>query len=227
MPAAVTETPRILAIASAAHGCAAALVRGDAEFTVLAAVQTGPERGLPERIPELVALLIEQVGSPDLVGVVVGPGSFTGLRAGIAVAQGVALGAGAAVVGVSVTEALAESLPHLGGRTLWVASHARPGRVFLQRGGESMESFELSSLPRTADRVAVAGDAAIEVAGALAGRGGDVMLTSAKLPLARHVAMVAARRAAGAVAALEAVPMYVDAPEAKLPKGGLRPAPVA
>jgi len=227
MPDAVTSGPRILAIASAANGCAAAIVRGDADFTVLAAAHTGPERGLPERIPELVAALITQAGSPSLVGVVVGPGSFTGLRAGIAVAQGVALGAGVDVVGVSVTEALAESLPHLGGRTLWVASHARPGRVFLQRGGESMESFELSSLPRTADRVAVAGDAAIEVAGALAGRGGDVMLTSAKLPLARHVAMVAARRAAGAVAALEAVPMYVDAPEAKLPKGGLRPAPVA
>ena len=113
MPDAVTSGPRILAIASAANGCAAAIVRGDADFTVLAAAHTGPERGLPERIPELVAALITQAGSPSLVGVVVGPGSFTGLRAGIAVAQGVALGAGVDVVGVSVTEALAESLPHL------------------------------------------------------------------------------------------------------------------
>jgi tRNA threonylcarbamoyl adenosine modification protein YeaZ len=225
MPDAVTPAPRILAIASAANGCAAAMVRGDADFTVLTAAQTGPERGLPERIPEQVAALIEQAGPPDLVAVVVGPGSFTGLRAGIAVAQGVALGAGVAVVGVSVTEALAESLPHLGGRTLWVASRARPGRVFLDRG-ETVESFELSGLPATRDRVAVAGDAAIEVAGALAGRGGDVMLTSAKAPLPRHVAMVAARRAAGAIAALGAVPIYVDAPEAKLPKGGLRPKPL-
>ena len=224
MPDAVTGAPRILAIASASAGCAAAIVQGDA---VLAAAQTGAERGLPERIPVLVADLMAQAGAPDLVAVVVGPGSFTGLRAGIAVAQGVALGAGVEVVGVSVTEALAESLPQLGGRVLWVASHARPGRVFLDRGeGHEVVSLELASLPRTRERVAVAGDAAIEVAGALAGRDMDVMLTSAKTPLPRHVALVAARRALGELPQREAVPLYVDAPEAKLPKGGLRPAPV-
>ncbi len=214
---------RILAIASASNGCAAAIVQGD---TVLAAARTGPERGLPERIPELVAGLIAQAGQPDLVAVVVGPGSFTGLRAGIAVAQGVALGAGVAVVGVSVTEALAESLPQLGGRVLWVASHARPGRVFLDRGGDvPVASVELSQIPATRERIAVAGDAAIEVAGALAGRGLDVMLTSAKTPLPRLVAMIGARRAAGDLPPCDAIPMYIDAPEAKLPAAGLRPAP--
>jgi hypothetical protein len=74
--------------------------------------------------------------------------------------------------------------------------------------------------------VAVAGDAAIDVAGALAGRGDDVMLTSARLPLPRHVAMVAARRAAGLLPPLPAAPLYVDAPEAR-PAAGMRPAPVA
>jgi tRNA threonylcarbamoyl adenosine modification protein YeaZ len=224
MPDAVSAAPRILAIASASEGCAVAMVQGEA---VLAASRTGPERGLPERIPVLVAALMAQAGLPDLVAVVVGPGSFTGLRAGMAVAHGVALGAGVAVVGVSVTEALADSLPHLGGRVLWVASHARTGRVFLDRGaGEPIASVELSRLPATRERIAVAGDAAIEVAGALAGRDTDVMLTSAKTPLPRHVALVAARRLAGELPALEAVPLYIDAPEAKLPSGGLRPAPV-
>jgi tRNA threonylcarbamoyl adenosine modification protein YeaZ len=219
----VTEVQRILAIASASQGCAAAMVQGE---TVLAAAHTGPERGLPERIPVLVAELLAQAGSPDLVAVVVGPGSFTGLRAGIAVAQGVALGAGVDVVGVSVSEALAESLPQLGGRVLWVASHARPGRVFLDRGGgEAVASVDLSQIPVTRARIAVAGDAAIEVAGALAGRDADVMLTSAKTPMPRFVALVAGRRAAGALPKLAAIPLYVDAPEAKLPSGGLRPAP--
>lgn len=223
MPDAVTAAPRILAIASASAGCAVAMVQGDA---VLAASRTGPERGLPERIPVMVAELMTQAGSPDLVAVVVGPGSFTGLRAGIAVAQGVALGAGVDVVGVTVAEALAASLPQLGGRVLWVASHARTGRVFLDRGAsEPIETVELSRVPATRERIAVAGDAAIEVAGALAGRGTDVMLTSAKIPLPRHVAVVAARRAAGDIPWLEAIPLYVDAPEAKLPAGGLRPAP--
>jgi tRNA threonylcarbamoyladenosine biosynthesis protein TsaB len=214
--------PRILAIASASMGCAAAVVQGG---VVLAAAQTGPERGLPERIPEIVAGLLAEAGAPDLVAVVVGPGSFMGLRAGIAVAQGVALGAGVDVVGVSVTEALAEALPQLGGRALWVASHARPGRVFLDRGDGAV-AVALAEVPATRERVAVAGDAAIEVAGALAGRDGDVMLTSAKTPLPRLVALVGARRASGALPPLDAVPLYVDAPEARLPAGGLRPPPV-
>jgi hypothetical protein len=51
------------------------------------------------------------------------------------------------------------------------------------------------------------------------------MLTSARLPSPRHVAALGVRRAAGALAALAAVPLYVDAPEARLPAGGLRPPP--
>jgi tRNA threonylcarbamoyl adenosine modification protein YeaZ len=217
------SAPRILAIASAAQGCRMALVQNAA---VLASAATGPERGLPERIVALLPALLAASPPPDLVAVVIGPGSFTGLRAGIAAAQGVAAGAGIPVTGVTVAEALAEALPQLGGRALWVASHARPGRVFLDRGhGYQTASVALADLPATRDRVAVAGDAAIEVAGALAARGGDVMLTSAKLPQPRHVAVVAARRAAGDLPPLPALPLYLDAPEARLPAGGLRPPP--
>jgi tRNA threonylcarbamoyladenosine biosynthesis protein TsaB len=213
---------RVLAIASASGGCAAAVV---ADGTVLAEAKLAAERGLPAEIPPMVAALIAEGGMPDLVAVVVGPGSFTGLRAGISVAQGVGLGAGVAVVGVTVAEALADALPHLGGRALWVANDSRRGRIFLDRDGV-LESVPLNALPAPGQRVAVAGDAAIEVAASLAARGADVMLTSAKRPTPRHVAMVGQRRAEGALPALPPVPLYVDAPEAKLPAGGLRPAPI-
>jgi hypothetical protein len=52
------------------------------------------------------------------------------------------------------------------------------------------------------------------------------MLTDARLPLARHVAVVAERRIRGELRPLAAQPLYVDPPEAKLPAGGLRPPPV-
>ena len=63
----------------------------------------------------------------------------------------------------------------------------------------AFESVALDALPRPTGPVAVAGDAAFEVAARLAARGADVMLTDARLPLARHVAAVggAAPGAAG------------------------------
>ena len=161
----------------------------------------------------------------DLVAVVVGPGSFTGLRAGISVAAGIGLALGVPVVGVSVTEALAASLPDLGGRVLWVATEARRGRVFID-GGEGAIGFATDALPRPAGRVAIAGNAAISTTGALAAKGVDVMLTSARVPDAAWVAAVGVERAAGSRAPLAALPLYVDAPEAKLPAGGLRSAPL-
>jgi hypothetical protein len=71
----------------------------------------------------------------------------------------------------------------------------------------------------------LAGDAAPAVAAWLAARDIDVMLTDARMPIARHIAVVAERRLAGALPPLTAQPLYVDPPEARLPAGGLRPPP--
>jgi tRNA threonylcarbamoyl adenosine modification protein YeaZ len=158
------------------------------------------------------------------VAVVVGPGSFTGLRAAIALAQGIALAAGCPAVGVTVGEALAAGLPPLPGWALWVAIDSRRGRIFLDRNG-TIQSLALSELPAPTERLAVAGDAAIEVAARLAARGATVMLTDARTPHARDVAMVGERRLKGELPPLPAQPLYIDPPEARLPQGGLRPPP--
>ena len=83
----------------------------------------------------------------------------------------------------------------------------------------------LDALPVPDGKVAVAGDAAAAVAARLAARDADVMLTDARLPIARHVAVVAERRFSGELRPLPAQPLYVDPPEARLPAGGLRPPP--
>ena len=64
----------------------------------------------------------------DLVAVTVGPGSFTGIRAALALAHGLALAAGVPVIGVTVGEALADALPHLGDRTSLVGDR-QPART--------------------------------------------------------------------------------------------------
>ncbi len=51
-------------------------------------------------------------GALDAIGVTLGPGSFTGLRVGIAAAKGLALATGRPVVGFSSLAMLAMNLPH-------------------------------------------------------------------------------------------------------------------
>jgi tRNA threonylcarbamoyladenosine biosynthesis protein TsaB len=214
---------RILALDAALARCSAAVV---VDGEVIAGRHQDVARGHAALLPAMVqAVLVEAAVAPpqlDLIAVTVGPGSFTGLRAGIALAHGIALAAGAELVGISVGEALAEALPHLGRRTLWSAIDSRRRRIFLERDGQ-VAALAMDDLPWPDGPVAVAGDAAIAVAARLAAREVDVMLTDARLPLARHIALVGARRLAGELPPRAAQPIYVDPPEARLP---LEPAPV-
>ncbi len=217
---------RILALdAALARSAAAVVIDGELSASRQIIATQGHAALLPVMVQEVLAEAGATAASLDLVAVTVGPGSFTGIRAGLALAHGIAVGVGIPVVGVTVGEALADSLPHLGERRLWVAIDSRRGRVFLERGA-IIAATPLDDLPPAEGRIAVAGDAAASVAARLAARDADVMLTDARLPLARHVAVVAERRFRGQLPPLPAQPLYVDPPEARLPAGGLRPPPV-
>ena len=218
---------RVLALDSALARCAAAIVVDDQLIAARQATATqGHAALLPVMASEVLAEADANAGLLGLVAVTVGPGSFTGIRASLALAHGIALAAGVPIVGVTVGEALADSLPHLGERTLWSAIDSRRGRIFLERDG-TITACMLDGLPKPQTRVAVAGDAAVAVAARLAAWDVDVMLTDARVPLPRHVAIVGMRRFMGELPPLSAQPIYVDPPEARLPAGGLRPPPVA
>lgn len=218
---------RILTLDAALARCSAAVV---VDQQTVALRQEKASQGHAALLPVMAEAVLDdtalRASDLDLVAVTVGPGSFTGIRAGLALAHGIGRAAGIPVIGVSVGEALADLLPHLGARELWSVTDSRRGRIFLERAGTAI-ALSLADLPRTTNKVAVAGDAAPAVAAWLAARDVDVMLTDARLPLARHIAVVAEDRHAGRLPPLAAQPLYVDPPEAKLPAGGLRPAPAA
>ncbi|MEW6186204.1 MAG: tRNA (adenosine(37)-N6)-threonylcarbamoyltransferase complex dimerization subunit type 1 TsaB [Thermodesulfobacteriota bacterium] len=64
---------------------------------------------------KIIYFLLEEVGwdlaEVELFGVTIGPGSFTGLRIGLATIKGLALAGGKPVIGVSTLEALAHNFP--------------------------------------------------------------------------------------------------------------------
>ncbi len=156
----------------------------------------------------------------DAIAATVGPGSFTGIRAGLALAEGLGLAAGIPVVGVSVGEAISALLPDIPPARLWVAIDSRRGRIFLERGGQ-VTAWDAASLPQPPEPVVLAGDAAVAAAARLGAR---ARLAGIRLPDAKGVARAAALRLAGLLPPRPASPVYVDPPAALLP-GDVRPPP--
>ena len=221
---------RVLVLDSALGRCAAAIVsvaEEGVDDAVLAARSAIRERGHEALLPAMARdVMAESPEGIGLVGVLAGPGSFTGIRAGLALAHGIGLAAGVPVIGVTVGEAIAAGLPSLDGWTLWTVTEGRRGHVFLERGADAL-SCAVDALPMPPDQVAIAGGAANRIAARLAARGVTVMLTAARFPSPLRIAQVAARRHAGAMPVREAQPLYIDPPEAKPPAGGPRPPPDA
>lgn len=122
----------VLAIDTAGTGCFSALYDSDTDI-VLGAAGADIGRGHAERLMEFVDAAFEEAGMdlPDIdrVAVTIGPGSFTGIRVGVAAARGLALALGVPAVGVSTLAALAADRP---GPSL-IAIDAKRDEVYWQR----------------------------------------------------------------------------------------------
>ena len=97
----------ILAIDTSAGQCAVALSGANVQASRVTPMSRGHADALFPMIDEVLAEC--SVGYEDLtrIAVCVGPGSFTGLRAGIAAARGLALGRGIPAIGITRFEAIA------------------------------------------------------------------------------------------------------------------------
>jgi len=104
---------RILAIDTALPAVSACVLDHDGEEPI-ASESLAMERGHAEALLPLVERVMSKVeggfASIDRVAVAVGPGSFTGIRIGLAAGQAIALACKAEIVGVSTLAALAAPL---------------------------------------------------------------------------------------------------------------------
>ena len=104
---------RILAIDTALEACAAAVL-DTAQGAVVAHESIAMTRGHAEALMPLIARVMDASGGGfdalDRIAVTVGPGSFTGLRVGIAAARGFALATGKPAIGLTTLAAFAAPL---------------------------------------------------------------------------------------------------------------------
>lgn len=142
----------------------------------------------------------------DMLAVGIGPGSFTGVRIGLATARGLALALDLSGAGVSTLDALAAGAP---GATPVV--DARRGEVFALVGGEATVLAPLD-LYVDVGEICV-GDGAIRYRALLEEKGAQVPADDDErhLPRARFHAQLAGDL--GPVEAIE--PLYLRAPDAK------------
>ena len=154
---------RVLAIDTALEACSAAVL--DTERPDTAARESIPmERGHAEALMPLIQRVVEKAGtdfgSLDRIAVTTGPGSFTGLRVGIAAARGIGLASGKPVVGLTTLAAYAAPLIAADDTLPVVAAiDARHEHVYLQvfgPGGRTLVAPRIASL-RDALRAAATG----------------------------------------------------------------------
>ncbi len=132
------ETKRagaILAVETTGSACSVALV---SESEVLELARIAPRRHnalVLEMVEAVMAAAGLGAGCLEAVAFSAGPGSFTGVRIGAAIAQGIALGGGIPVIRVPTSEVAAEQVRQRNGAAggVVVARGARSGWVYAAR----------------------------------------------------------------------------------------------
>lgn len=206
----------VLGLDTCLNACSVAVLEGD---TVLAHRSEAMARGHQERLALMARSAMVEAGLRfdrlDRVGATVGPGSFTGLRVGVAFAKGLASALSIPAVGIGTLEALAAGTNGLVAAVI----DARRDQVYLQvfENGEALMAPDGlligTALARLAE-LAISRDITLIGSGAplLASALPDAIILTPDGCDARLIARLAAVRAITPIR-----PLYLRAPDAKLP----------
>lgn len=166
----------ILALDTCLSACAGAIVKNG---VVLAKAIEPMQRGHQERIAGMTEALMAQasIGFSELdrIAVTVGPGSFTGLRIGLAFAKGLSVALDIPCAGVGVLDVLGRQT---GGGSSLVVLDARGGQVHCQ-------AFDGGSPVGPAMTLDVGAAAQLRAPDLLIGDGASLL--AAAFPLARQI----------------------------------------
>lgn len=159
----------VLAIDTAGAACATAIYDSNQD-RILAEVTEVIGKGHAEKLMAMVDDVLAKAGKtlPDLhrIAVTIGPGSFTGIRVGLAAARGLALALGIDCVGISTLSVLASAYrEEKAGRNgeVLAAMDAKRNEVYVQTfgvGGEPMDAPALVSVDDFRQMVAGVGGVA-------------------------------------------------------------------
>jgi tRNA threonylcarbamoyladenosine biosynthesis protein TsaB len=214
---------RVLAIDTALEACSAAVL--DTPAGILGRESVPMVRGHAEALIPLIGRVMEQAGIAfadlDRIAVTLGPGSFTGLRVGVAAARGLALAAGKPAVGLTTLAAYAA--PHVAAddeTPLLSVIDARHEQVYMQlfgAGGRTIIAPRIATI-REAVRAASGGPARIAGTGAelvMAAWPADQprppLVDTARAPTIEWVAHLGA----AAIETAPPRPLYLRAPDAQ------------
>lgn len=217
---------KVLALDTCFDACSVAVCE---DRHTIAALSEPMSRGHQERLAPMAAEVMARAGlgfdALGLVAVTVGPGSFTGLRVGLAFGKGLALALGLPCVGIGALEALAASEADYEAGFIAAAVDARRGQIYLQAFIDGRAVMAPDAL---APEVAAARLAELWPGGPATLVGSGAGLVAAVLPGARISDRLAPDPAAVAKAALRIKapyppprPLYLRAPDARLPGGVL------
>lgn len=225
----------ILGIDSSTGACSIAVCRGD---VMLAHLHEDMARGQSERLAPMAeaGLATAGIGFPDLDAIAVtrGPGSFTGLRIGMAFAKGLGQALGIPVFGVTGFDAVARAAmatEAAAGHGVAVILESRRADLFLQvftadgapdGPPTALPPEEIATRLRRmyADPLVLAGDAAGKVLAVLDQLGAGMVRSPVTAPDARQVALIALEMAADGDDPAPIQPLYLRSPDVTAPRPG-------